>query len=298
MDAIMKTSLVVEFAYEATPDLPLIKTAELEALLGYDIGELEGKSIRDLIDFLFVQKYFAEIISGLEAEDVELMLPLLTKSGIRKNFLVRGRRNDGIVHAILVRCEKVSALLSRDIEQMEDFRRQLLDSEDRLNTLAVRAEEDSLTKLLNAATTRQLCEEYIAGADMGFAIIIIDVDDFKNINDRYGHLVGDHVMCCVARTIKKLFRSCDVVGRIGGDEFLVLMKDIADRGIVELRSSQIVNAFTAIECEQMTGGSLSCSVGAAIAPIHGDSYDVLFRRADEAMYRAKRAGKNRFIVEK
>ena len=297
MDALMKTSLVVELSYKASTCLSLIETAGLECLLGYDEGELAGKSIRDLIDNSFVQNYLTEIIAGLEAEDVELMLPLLTKSGTRMNFLARGRRVDGRVQGILVRCEKVSALLSRDIEQMESFRRQLLDSEDRLNTLAVRAEEDSLTKLLNAATTRQLCEEYIAGADMGFAIIIIDVDDFKNINDRYGHMVGDHVMCCVARTIKKLFRSCDVVGRIGGDEFLVLMKDISDRGIVELRSSQIVNAFAAIECEQMEGGSLSCSVGAAIAPIHGDSYDALFCRADEAMDRAKRAGKNRFIVE-
>lgn len=298
MDALTRYPLFAELSYKVS-DYPLLYSVKpLELLLGYEPGELSGKRFDSLIVSAFAEEKSALIVSTLESDgEIEMIVPVLMKSGDPISLLIRGRVEDGYVRGVLVRCDKIQALLRADAEKIAEFREKLSDSEDRLNSLAVRAEKDSLTKLLNAGTTRSLCEEYLADAEKGCAMIVIDVDDFKQINDRYGHMVGDHVMCCAAYTIKKLFRSGDVVGRVGGDEFLVLMKDVPNRSIAELRCSQIVKAFAEIECEQIKGHRLSCSVGAAIAPEHGAEYDALFCRADKAMYRAKRAGGNRFIIE-
>ncbi len=298
MDERMRTPLFAEYEHKASPCLMLGCAASIEAFLGYSRGELAEKSFRDLIDPAVAEEKTALLISSIEnGGEVEMIIPMMTKTGERVSVLARGREEGGSVRGILVRCEKISALIKSEEAQIEEFREKLSDSESRVSTLTVRAEKDSLTKLLNAGTTRSLGEEYLAEGEKECALIVIDVDDFKQINDRYGHMVGDRVMCCAAYTIKKLFRACDIVGRVGGDEFLVLMKDVSDRAIAELRCSQIVKAFSGIECEQMEGHTLSCSVGASLAPAHGSSYDTLFCRADGAMYRAKRAGGNRFIVE-
>ncbi len=298
MDEPMRTPIYAEYAHKASPCLMLTSAASLEAFLGYNKGELDGKSFRDLIAPAFCEEKCALLLASVEnGGEVELIIPMITKSGERISVLARGRKEQDSVRGVLVRCEKISAQLALEEEQIKDFREKLSDSQDRLNTLTVRAEKDSLTGLLNAGTTRSLGEEYLYEGEKNCALIVIDVDDFKQINDRFGHMVGDRVMCLAADTIKKLFRAGDIVGRVGGDEFLVLMKDVSDRAIAELRCSQIVKAFSEIVCEQIEGHSLSCSVGASLAPYHGNGYDTLFCRADSAMYRAKRSGGNKFIIE-
>lgn len=297
MDSI-KTPLYAEYYYKISTYPILNSEPSLEAFLGYAPGELSGKSFKTLIAPEFAEEKSAVIVSSLKnTEEIELIIPMLMKTGKCISVLARGRVENGFIRGVFVRCDKVNAILKAEAAQIEEYRAKLSDSEDKVNSLTARAENDSLTKLLNAGTTRRLGEEYLAEGDKNCALIVIDVDDFKQINDQFGHMVGDRVMCCAAYTIKKLFRSCDIVGRIGGDEFLVLMKDVADRAIAELRCSQIVKAFSEIECEQMEGHKLSCSVGAALAPSHGLNYDVLFCRADSAMYRAKRSGGSKYIIE-
>lgn len=298
MDAMKKYPLFAELSYNASNYPLLYSVKPLELLLGYEPGELAGKRFDSLIVPAFAEEQSALIVSTLEsAGEIEMIIPVLTKSGEPISLLIRGRVEDGYVRGVLVRCDKIQALLKAEAARIEEYRSKLSDSENMVNSLTVRAEKDSLTGLLNAGTTRSLCEEYLAEGEKGCALIVIDVDDFKQINDRFGHMVGDKVMCCAAYTIKKLFRSGDVVGRVGGDEFLVLMKDVTDRSIAEMRCSQIVKAFSEIECEQIDGHRLSCSVGAALAPDHGNAYNALFCRADSAMYRAKRSGGNKYIIE-
>ena len=159
-----------------------------------------------------------------------------------------------------------------------------------------RAEQDSLTKLLNKDAARKQAEEYFSryAAATGGALLIIDLDDFKQINDRKGHLFGDTVLVKVAQEIRKLFRSQDIVARIGGDEFMVVMRGITDQNLLEQRCNQLVQIFTTtFRGYNLT---LTCSVGIALAPKHGLSYFELFHHADQALYQAKAKGKNCYAI--
>lgn len=161
-----------------------------------------------------------------------------------------------------------------------------------------RAERDSLTKLLNKDAGRRQAEEYFARFPGGVhsALLIIDLDNFKQVNDQFGHLFGDAVLTKVAREIKKLFRSQDVVSRIGGDEFLVLMRGVSDRKLVESRCQRLLSSFQNIFQDQKRRLPMSCSVGIALSPEHGTSYYELFNKADQALYWAKAKGKNNFVI--
>ena len=163
--------------------------------------------------------------------------------------------------------------------------------------LEEQAKRDSLTKLYNAQTTRQMAEAYLAEAskDMGCALLIIDLDDFKQINDHYGHMFGDVVLVEAAQTIQKMFRAKDVVGRIGGEEFLVLMKDVTDRAIVDMRCRQLNEAFHHIQEKHLQEDLLSCSIGVAFDPSHSKTYFEMFCSADQALYLAKDLGKDRYV---
>ena len=161
-----------------------------------------------------------------------------------------------------------------------------------------RAERDSLTKLLNKDAGRKQAEEYFSRFPGGAssALLIIDLDNFKQVNDRYGHLFGDSVLTRAAREIQKLFRNQDIVSRIGGDEFLVLMRGTADRKLVESRCQQLLSIFQTIFNDQKYQLPMSCSIGIALSPDHGKSYYELFNKADQALYWAKAKGKDNFVI--
>ena len=162
--------------------------------------------------------------------------------------------------------------------------------------LQERAERDSLTKLLNKSAGRKQAEEYInrQGETVNCALLMIDLDNFKQINDRYGHLFGDTVLTQASRVLKKMFRSQDIIARMGGDEFMVLMRGISDEQLLKNRCRQLINVFSNTFRSLSQEVPLSCSVGVAVAPKHGLSYYELFQRADQAMYQAKAEGKNTF----
>ena len=162
--------------------------------------------------------------------------------------------------------------------------------------LLYQAEQDSLTQLLNKEATRRYAESYFQQKDAQepCALMIIDLDDFKMINDRYGHLFGDAVLTKVALEIKRLFRNRDIIGRIGGDEFLVLLRGTADRNLVETRCTQLVEVLREAFRESYYHIPLTCSIGIALGPEHGNSYYELFQHADTALYRVKSGGKHGF----
>ena len=157
-----------------------------------------------------------------------------------------------------------------------------------------RAERDALTKLLNKTAGRKQAEEYLARYPGGSTMLIIDLDNFKEINDQYGHLFGDAVLTKVAREIEKLFRSQDIISRIGGDEFLVLMRGVADRHLVTGRCERLLNIFASTFRIGKQKLPVSCSIGIAVSPEDGKDYYELFNHADKALYTAKGRGKNDF----
>ena len=157
------------------------------------------------------------------------------------------------------------------------------------------ANRDILTKLLNKEAGRKQIEDYLA-AHTGepSAMLIIDLDHFKRVNDRYGHLFGDTVLLRTVKEIKKLFRSQDIITRIGGDEFLVLIRGAANRALVESRCRRLQSAIhSAFQTEELDL-DLSCSIGIAMAPEHGSTYRDLFHSADLALYLAKTQGRTRY----
>jgi len=157
-----------------------------------------------------------------------------------------------------------------------------------------RAERDALTKLLNKETARNRVEASLEQNTSG-AMLIIDLDNFKEVNDGFGHMFGDAVLIQIAKEIKRIFRAQDVVARIGGDEFFVYMQGLSERRLVEERCSRLVSMFHHLFKAQMKDTGLSCSVGVAMAPRDGTNYVDLFQCADQALYQAKDKGKNTFV---
>lgn len=164
------------------------------------------------------------------------------------------------------------------------------------SALHKKAENDSLTQLLNRETAQQHTIEYLNCYPNGAscALMIIDLDNFKQINDSYGHMFGDKVLLKAAKAITKSFRNRDLVARIGGDEFMVLMKDISNQDLIKERCTQLLSAFNSLLSDEQTECEISCSIGVALSPDHATNYIQLFEFADEAMYQAKKQGKNNY----
>ena len=116
------------------------------------------------------------------------------------------------------------------------------------------------------------------------------------MNDSQGHLFGDAFLIEIAQVIQKLFRGGDVVGRIGGDEFLVFIKDIPSVDLAEQKAGQILRAFAGLVKRNECSDRISCSIGIAVAPTDGETFQELYRKADQALYQAKKMGKNRALV--
>lgn len=166
-------------------------------------------------------------------------------------------------------------------------------AEENLQSLAQR---DGLTKLLNKKAARKRAEEYLAQFPEGTpcAMLMIDLDNFKQINDRFGHLFGDTVLVQVSREISRMFRDQDIVARIGGDEFMVFMRGINERSIVENRCLRLLNVLSGLFKNEMKDIALGCSIGVALSPEHGVTYFDLFNKADHALYQIKKTGKHNF----
>lgn len=159
-----------------------------------------------------------------------------------------------------------------------------------------KAARDTLTGLHNReyfeqmVRTRLQAEELTAGA-----MVFIDVDNFKSINDTKGHRFGDEVLCWVANQIQSAFRQSDVIARYGGDEFLVFAPHI-QKTVLEKRLAQLIGTFRIPLGDEETTRTLSGSIGAALYPRDGETYESLMDHADSALYEAKAQGKDRFLL--
>jgi len=158
-----------------------------------------------------------------------------------------------------------------------------------------RLKQDDLTGLLNKSTAKSEIEAFLKENIHGtHALFLIDVDNFKCVNDTLGHLFGDNVLINVAKKIQELFRGTDVVGRMGGDEFIVFMKH-TDFYQAQMKAEKICKSTKQVyhgrDGEEI---QVSCSVGVALYGAMKESYNSLFSKADMAMYQAKEAGKNQY----
>ncbi|MDF3029641.1 MAG: hypothetical protein K0R03_199 [Moraxellaceae bacterium] len=125
------------------------------------------------------------------------------------------------------------------------------------------------------------------------AVLFIDLDGFKQINDKLGHAAGDAVLILAAQRAGKLLRASDLLVRLGGDEFAVVVADAGTRADLDVLGQRLLAAISAPLPEEFQGYPLGASIGVACFPEQGDNADAVISRADDAMYEAKRTGKGR-----
>lgn len=163
-----------------------------------------------------------------------------------------------------------------------------------------KAETDLLTGLLNKIATEKHIEEYLEndGKDTQALLFLLDIDNFKKINDTMGHAFGDEVLATLGEKISTEFRATDIVGRIGGDEFIVFLKNIKDDEIRKREADRVAAFFKDFKAGEYVKYSATASIGVAVYPKDGETFEVLYKAADQAVYQAKRHGKNQLAFYK
>ena len=126
-------------------------------------------------------------------------------------------------------------------------------------------------------------------------VVYLDLDNFKSINDTLGHSAGDQLLKDVAKILLAHVRRYDLVGRIGGDEFLVYLRHVSSVDIARQRATQLHEAIN--DLSQVIGITVSCSIGIAFAPADGTDYTTLIKCADYRTYQAKSRGKNQHFID-
>jgi len=163
-----------------------------------------------------------------------------------------------------------------------------------------RAEKDSLTGLVNRQVVEAALEELIektSATDKGFVVMMIDLDGFKYINDTYGHDAGDEALRVVATRLRTIVRGTDLVSRLGGDEFFIILKDTNNIPMTRDIAGQIIDVQREpIEIQANIHEKIGVSIGIALYPDHGDNGTSLRKHADQAMYSVKHQGKNDYAI--
>ncbi len=163
------------------------------------------------------------------------------------------------------------------------------------------AEHDNLTGFLNKRAVQHRISEYLHNLTPNTtspALLILDADGFKNINDNFGHLFGDAVLTDMAMEIEKEFRHTDIIGRIGGDEFIVLFRELPSLDLLRHRCQQLIERLHRSYKNGTDSLPFSISIGIALYPQHGKTFDELFKHADRALYASKSKGKSTYSIYK
>jgi len=274
---------MIEGVYQTSPDGRILAANfALVRMLGYD-------SEQELKATLSIDAY-------VDPGQREAWAERLDREGEIRNFESAFRRKDGTVIQVLENARVVRDPKGKTLY----YEGTLTDITDRKNLeaqLRLLANRDSLTGLFNRRRFHEELEMQISQAsryDLRAALLWLDLDHFKNINDSYGHKAGDELLIGVARLLQDQVRQSDLLARLGGDEFAVLMPH-TDLGMAEAAAARILetvrNREFALDRETVR---LTASIGIALYPEQGVTADKLLAHADLAMYRAKEEGRNRF----
>ncbi|WP_321356920.1 diguanylate cyclase domain-containing protein [Pseudomonas extremaustralis] len=245
-----------------------------EALLGYRPDELNGTPITRYMhpeDLAATRASIGRVMSGQSHFD------------FRNRYI---RKDGGVVYILWAAfwSEEVGARIgvARNVTA-------LAQAEEELRFLA---HHDPLTKLTNRSLFNDRLESALRAAhrhDTQLALLFLDVNDFKRINDVHGHAVGDRVLCVIAHRLESCMRETDTVARMGGDEFTVLLTDVQSRAAISNKLEQIHTIMAAPLGPEF--GALKmplCSIGVAYYPEDGKDADTLLTYADGEMYRMKK----------
>lgn len=245
-----------------------------KTLLGYQACELIGTSITQYMhpdDLAATRASIMRVMNGQPHYD----------------FCNRYLRKDGsVVHILWAACwsEEAQARIgvARDVTAQRK-------AEDELRFLA---HHDPLTRLANRAMFNERLDTALAAArrhNRRLALLFLDINDFKQINDNHGHSVGDRVLCTLARRLESCVGAAGTVARMGGDEFTVLLPDCPSPEAIATHVQHILAVMAEpLDAEFAGIDAPSCSIGVARFPEDGNDADMLLRHADGHMYRIKR----------
>ena len=208
----------------------------------------------------------------------------------------KGFCEEGVYHwlrVVYVSMADEQGNVYRIIGRAEDIEKQQEEKAELKN----RAEKDQLSGLLNRAATEEQINALLSEqtAEECHAFLLFDIDNFKQVNDTRGHVLGDALLRKVGSILRDTFRTSDVVGRIGGDEFVAFLGHMGDRGEIETCIAVIQKRIREVSLMMGLEDVSSFSVGAALAPEHGQDFATLYREADIALYRAKNQGKRQLV---
>ncbi len=268
-----------------------------------DVFEGSAKILRSLGTRTRIENAIENITYGdmIDHRDVPAFIGALSNalSGQRKNSFearIMNNRGDGVWHRVKFTVvngddgnpvQFIGTLTDIDKEKKEKKR------------LIAQAETDQLTGFLNKISTAIKTNERIKDEGGNGALFLFDIDDFKKLNDTYGHHVGDVFLKEFTGKLLRSFRSTDILGRVGGEEFILYLNGVGDNNYyIEEKAQQILSICNSIHLEEAPERSFSCSIGVARFPMDGKTYTELYEKADEAMYSVKKSGKNNFAFFK
>jgi diguanylate cyclase (GGDEF)-like protein/PAS domain S-box-containing protein len=257
------------FVTDANP--PLLQ------LIGYTLDEIVGRKALDFIAPDHVAKVASVIASGQETAYESVLIDSKGQR-IPVEFIVRTMLRNG---------ERMRMTIVRDLRDRHA-------AQARIHHLA---HHDTLTGLPNRSAFMEYLHHLMTGAHESggqIALLFIDLDHFKRVNDSLGHLVGDTLLRTVASRITASLRATDVVARFGGDEFMVLLPQVPQRGDVEEVAHKLLQAIEAPLHAEGRPLSVTASAGIALFPHDGTSPEELIKHADTAMYLAKARGRAQY----
>jgi diguanylate cyclase (GGDEF)-like protein len=284
---------------EASPNLVLFIDRNADDVL--------GKSICDVL--LELSSLEADLQAILAGQLPAIILNNVHRTGpngetVYTTLHIGLYDDDNPAAGLLVVIEDVTRIanleqkLTQDRNELQLLKRQLANFNQELIKYALL---DSLTGLPNRRFLFQemdrLHKRLAAKQIACFALLFLDVDNFKSQNDTYGHLVGDHLLQAVAQILRYHIRQFDSACRYGGDEFAILMpnlpvrhaSEVCERLLIAVRTNPLILKFT-------TDSAITFSVGLAMSPMDGTTSDDLLHAADQALYAAKSAGKNQVVI--
>lgn len=250
--------------------------AAVKSLLGYDSGELVGASIKVLVP-KHVRAHHDDNVFRYQHGGEPTLLG-------ERSMVFAVRKSGDEVPVTISLCnvdiggERCSMAVVRDASTLHEH----------LGRAETQAQTDTLTGLGNRLLLSRRLQASLVAGGKGFALLFLDLENFKSFNDSYGHKAGDEVLRVTALRMKSMVRKNDTVARIGGDEFVMLLDDVRNVALLKQRVEKITQRITAPFKVGAMSGRIGVSIGCAIYPANGKTEDDLMAQADRAMYQAKR----------
>ena len=260
-----------------------------ERLLEMPEGFLKvGMSQESILEFNAKRGEYGD---GDPDEHVKMKMRQIQASKSRDHFIYDRQRPNGCIMNIIGTSLPDGGIISSYIDVTKERERE---EETRLKSL-----RDSLTDLSNRRAFEADMNSAVRQADKStktFVLAVIDLDNFKPVNDTYGHPVGDEVLRSVADIMRSHIRGTDSASRIGGDEFAIVFREVTDLDMIKERVTSIINAIEKITVENCENMTLGASAGIAQYETHGNNVKELIENSDKALYSAKKSGKNTVAI--